>query len=66
VNALIGYSAKNTIVAGRKIGWKVQLNIRNLLDEHPLKELRANLGGGVLDWGRTEPRQIMLSTTFTF
>ncbi|MEO6243841.1 MAG: hypothetical protein ABIQ12_00280, partial [Opitutaceae bacterium] len=66
VDALVGYSAKSMWVAGHKVGWKVQLNVRNLLDEHPLEELRANLGGGVLDWGRTEPRQMVLSTTFAF
>jgi len=66
VDALLGYSGKMKIWAGRRVGWKVQLNVRNLLDEHPLEELRSNLAGGVLDWGRTEPRQMVLSTTFTF
>ena len=66
VDALLGYSGKTKVIAGHKFGWRVQLNVRNLLDDDDLEPIRANLGGGVLDWGRTPPRQISLSSTFTF
>lgn len=66
VDVLLGYSGRTRMVAGHKIGWRVQLNVRNLLDNDDLEPIRASLDGGVLDWGRTPPRQIVLNTTFTF
>jgi iron complex outermembrane receptor protein len=66
VDVLLGYSGKTTQIAGRKFGWRVQLNVRNLLNNDDLEPIRANLGGGVLDWARTPPRLISLSSTFTF
>ncbi len=66
VDVLLGYALRPRMVAGHKIGWRVQLNVRNLLDNDDLEPIRASLGGGVLDWGRTPPRQIILNTTFTF
>ncbi len=55
-----------TAFAGRTLGWRVQLNVRNLLDDDDIEPLRASLAGGGLDWGRVEPRQIVLSTTLAF
>lgn len=66
VDVLLGYAGRPRMVAGHKFGWRVQLNVRNLLDDDDLEPIRASLDGGVLDWGRTPPRQIVLNTTFTF
>ncbi|MEO6246472.1 MAG: TonB-dependent receptor plug domain-containing protein, partial [Opitutaceae bacterium] len=46
VDLLLGYSGRTKVIAGHKIGWRVQLNVRNLLDDDELEPIRANLGGG--------------------
>ncbi|MBL9190530.1 MAG: hypothetical protein JNK23_23835 [Opitutaceae bacterium] len=66
VDVLLGYGGRTKLFGGRNLGWRVQLNVRNLLDADDLEPIRANLGGGVLDWARGVPRQIVLNTTFTF
>lgn len=66
LDLLLGYGGKTVILGGRKVGWRVQLNVRNVLDSEDLEPVRTNLGGGVLDWARGTPRQIVLNTTFTF
>ena len=66
LDLLLGYGGKTTVLGGRKLGWRVQLNIRNVLDDDDLEPIRTHLGGGVLDWARGTPRQIVLNTTFTF
>ena len=66
LDLLLGYGGKTTVLGGHKLGWRVQLNIRNVLDDDDLEPVRTNLGGGVLDWARGTPRQIVLNTTFTF
>ena len=66
LDLLLGYGGKTTVLDGHKLGWRVQLNIRNVLDDDDLEPVRTHLGGGVLDWARGTPRQIVLNTTFTF
>ena len=66
LDLLLGYGGKTQVFGGHKVGWRVQLNVRNLLNNDDLEPIRTNLGGGVLDWARGVPRQISLSTTFTF
>lgn len=66
VDLLFGYGGRIKVASGRQVGWRVQLNVRNALDDDDIEPLRASLGGGGLDWGRVEPRQIILNTTFTF
>jgi len=66
LDLLLGYGGKTTVLGGHKLGWRVQLNIRNVLGDDDLEPVRTNLGGGVLDWARGTPRQIVLNTTFTF
>ena len=66
IDFLLGYGGKSSFFGGRKLGWRVQLNVRNLLDADDLEPIRSNLAGGVLDWARGIPRQIILNTTFTF
>ena len=41
-------------------------SVRNLLDEHDPDALRGRLDGGVRHWGRVDPRQIILTTSFTY
>lgn len=65
VDLLLGYGGRTAIFGGRRLGWRVQLNIRNVLDDDDIEPLRASYIGGGLDWGRVEPRQIILSTTFS-
>jgi outer membrane receptor protein involved in Fe transport len=65
-DVLAGYGGRTQFFAGRPLGWRVQLNVRNLFNHDHIEPLRASLDGGVLDWGRVEPRQIILSATFTF
>ena len=66
VDLLLGYAARAKFFGGRPLGWRVQLNVRNLLDAHDVEPLRSSYAGTGLQWGRVEPRQIILSTTFTF
>ncbi len=66
VDLLAGYGGKTKYFGGRQLGWRVQLNVRNLLDAHDIEPIRSNHSGVGLQWGRVEPRQILLSTSFTF
>ncbi len=66
VDVLAGYGGRTKIFGGRTIGWRVQLNVRNLLEENDIEPVRARRDAAVLEWARVEPRQIILNTTFTF
>jgi hypothetical protein len=66
VDLLLGYGGRTRFFGGRQLGWRMQLNVRNLLDDDDIEPLRASFAGGGLDWGRVEPRQIVFSTSFTF
>jgi iron complex outermembrane recepter protein len=67
VDLLMGYGGRTKFFGGRGIGWRVQLNVRNLLDEHDIEPIRSNrVTGAGLEYGRVEPRQIIGTTTFTF
>lgn len=66
VDVLAGYGGRLKPFRGHNLGWRVQLNVRNLLDQHAIEPLVARRDGAVLDWGRVEPRQIILSTSVTF
>ena len=41
VDVLAGYGGRLKIFGGRPIGWRLQLNVRNLLDEHDIDPLVA-------------------------
>ncbi|WP_158277457.1 TonB-dependent receptor [Opitutus sp. ER46] len=61
--ALVGYTRK----LNKKITWRVQLNIRNLLDSQRLTAQRANYGSGfVTNYDIPEPRSYVLTNTFSF
>lgn len=66
VDVLMGYGGRTKLLGGRPIGWRLQLNIRNLLDDDEIEPIRSNFLGVGLQWGRVEPRQIVFSTAFTF
>lgn len=68
VDLLMGYGGRTRLFGGQPIGWRLQLNVRNLLDRDDLEILRSTYmdGGRGLHYGRVEPRQISLTSTFTF
>ncbi len=57
-----GYSRK----LGKKVTWKVQLNIRNVLDDDGLLGQRANTDGDVTVYTVPQPRRFILTNTFEF
>jgi outer membrane receptor protein involved in Fe transport len=66
VDLLAGYSGRTKFFGGKPIGWRVQLNARNVLAPHAIEPVRSRYDNTVLEWGRVEPRQIVLNTTFTY
>ena len=59
----LGYSRR----LGRKVNWRVQLNIRNLFDDQDPMTQRANITSGfVTVYAVPEPRSFILTNTFTF
>lgn len=66
LDLLAGYGGQLSLPGGRRMGWRVQLNVRNVLNEDDLEPVRTNLSGGVLDWARGTPRLVTLGTTLTF
>lgn len=65
---VMGYGGRTKLFGGRPIGWRLQLNVRNLLDDDDIEPLRSTYmdGGRGLHWGRVEPRQVVLTSSFTF
>lgn len=58
-----GYSRR----LSRTVNWRVQLNIRNLLDDRDPMEQRANITTGqVTVYAVPEPRSFILTNTFSF
>jgi hypothetical protein len=52
---------------GRNGRWSLQLNVRNLLDEHEISIRRYKTDGVTLDrFALTDPREIVLSSTVRF
>lgn len=58
-----GYSRR----LGKKVNWRIQLNIRNVLDDQDPMTQRANISAGfVTVYAVPEPRSFILTNTFTF
>lgn len=57
------YSRK---VFGDKIGWRLQLNINNVLESGRLLPTAVNFDGKPWSYRIIDPRQFVLSSTFTF
>ena len=66
VDVLAGYGGRTKLFGGRTLGWRVQLNVRNLFEPDRFEPIRVRNDGAILHWGRVEARQIILNTTFTF
>lgn len=63
VEMFLGYSRR----IGKRLNWRVQLNIRNLFDDQDPFSQRANLGQGfVTTYTVPEPRSFILTNTFSF
>lgn len=59
----LGYSRK----LGRRVTWRVQLNVRNILDDQDPLEQRANIAEGFTTvYPVPEPRSFILTNTFSF
>jgi hypothetical protein len=59
----LGYTRR----LGQRVNWRVQLNIRNLLDDQSPLEQRANITAGFRTvYSIPEPRSFILTNTFTF
>ena len=58
-----GYSRR----IGKKLNWRVQLNIRNVFDNQDPMEQRANISQGfVTVYAVPEPRSFILTNTISF
>lgn len=66
VDVLAGYGGRAKIFGGKSIGWRVQLNVRNLFEPNSIEPIRVRRDTAILQWGRVEPRQVILNTSFTF
>jgi hypothetical protein len=53
-------------IFNNKIGWKIQFNINNVLEGGRLMPIAVNLDGTPYAWRIIDPRQYVLSTSFTF
>lgn len=51
---------------GDRIGWKTQLNIDNVLESGRLAPTAVNFDGTPWSYRIIDPRQFILSSTFTF
>ncbi len=59
----LGYSRR----LGQRVNWRVQLNVRNLLDDQDPLEQRANITAGFTTvYTVPEPRSFILTNTFSF
>ncbi|MBI5382332.1 MAG: hypothetical protein HZA31_10570 [Opitutae bacterium] len=62
VEGFIGYTRK----LGKSVTWRIQLNVRNLLDDQRSIEQRANTAGVITVVSAPEPRSFILTNSFTF
>jgi outer membrane receptor for ferric coprogen and ferric-rhodotorulic acid len=53
-------------IYNNKIGWKLQLNINNVLENGGLRPLAVNWDGSIYAWRIIDSRQFVLQSTFTF
>ncbi len=61
----VGYS-KDFVVAGKPLGWTVQLNVRNLLNDHKIVPVTAYTDGRYTAYSKNEPITVILTNTFKF
>lgn len=63
VDAWIGYTTE--LMSG-KVEWKIQLNVRNLLNDDDLVPIKANPDGSPIAWRIPRPREWSIRSTFAF
>jgi len=61
VDGWVGYSRK---IWQNRINWKLQLNVRNLLDDDQLIPAAAQPDGSISSWMAPQGRTFMLRSTF--
>jgi iron complex outermembrane recepter protein len=66
VDLLAGYGSRAKIFGGHPINWRVQVNVRNLLEPKKYEPVRSSWTGSVLEWARVEPRSVTMNVTFTY
>lgn len=65
IDAWIGYGRKFD-VAGHKLDWSVQLNVRNLFNGDDFVPLAVHFDGTPTAYARHDPRTVILTNTFKF
>ena len=63
VDSWVGYGRK---IWRNRINWKLQLNVRNLLDDDQLIPAAAQPNGSISSWMAPQGRTFMLRSTFEF
>ena len=62
VDLTLGYGRKLT----PKIGWRIQLNVKNLLDNNDIYVTQKNQDRSTRSYRLRDPREIVLTNTFSF
>jgi outer membrane receptor protein involved in Fe transport len=65
VDVMAGYRRAFEL-RGKKLEWKLQLNIRNLLDSDDLEAARSDYAGRPFEFLRVAPRQTSLTAGLSF
>ena len=63
LDAWLGYSRK---IFNDRITWRLQLNVRNLLDEDDLVPVAAQPDASIAAWRIPAPRTFSIRSTFEF
>jgi outer membrane receptor protein involved in Fe transport len=53
-------------IGNHKLGWRVQLNVRNVFDYDDLEVARSDYSGRPFEFLRVSPRQVSVTTALTF
>lgn len=61
----MGYGRKFD-VAGHKLDWSIQLNVRNLFNDDDFVPLSVYFDGTPTSYARHDPRTVILTNTFKF
>jgi hypothetical protein len=58
--------SRSFVVGRTKLGWQLQLNLRNLFDEDELEVARSDYSGRPFEFLRVAPRQISVTSGVSF
>lgn len=53
-------------VGNKMVNWRIQLNVRNILDDADIVPVRAHTDGSIIEWEQKAPRTWMVTNTFEF